>query len=653
MKRFSPKCIGEIALLNNVSFTPDGRWSLFTARTANVDTNSYDSELHLLNPKTGKTKRLASGVNAFSFLSNKEVLFPAIRQQKDKEAIRMGEELTVFYSLPLDGGEAEELFRLELQGAMAWKLGRGVYLVRATHNIARPDFTGLKGIKRREALKKWMEEADYEVADEFPYRRDGMGYMNKLRSRLYIYRVNGRVLTPVTPATCDVKDFHITSDKNNIYICGVDYDVDRPNKDTLWRYDVKLGKLEEFAALPGSGGHMAGAETKLYISVSNEDGDADIYSVSYADGKPVLEYSEEASLGFPVSCDVMGGGKAFAARGDELLFLRVDPAGSHICSLENGNFREIASPDIWPASLVISSKGQILSTAMPRFGLNEVYDVTAEPVCLTRINRGIVEKYGFSRPEILKYRNRDGMDMEGWVIKPVGYEEGKKYPGYLMIHGGPRGRYEGVMSMDMQLVASRDYFVFYCNPRGSDGVSRKFAHLEHDLGGRDYNDIMDFTDAVIAAYPDLDSERLGVGGGSYGGYMTNWIIGHTGRFKAAVSQKSISNWVSMYGTSDIPSACEREMGRPWLDFDLMWDRSPLKYADKAVTPTLFLQYMEDYRCPMDQAIQMYFALALHGIETKLIQVRGESHGMENRGQPKHRVRRYQEIAAWLDSHLAE
>lgn len=167
---------------------------------------------------------------------------------------------------------------------------------------------------------------------------------------------------------------------------------------------------------------------------------------------------------------------------------------------------------------------------------------------------------------------------------------------------------------------------------------------------------MAFTDEVLKKYPQIDEKNVGVTGGSYGGFMTNWIIGHTNRFKAAASQRSISNWVSFYGVCDIgPWFGQREMGgsSPWKNLDVMWNSSPLQYAMNAETPTLFINSDEDYRCWMPEGIQMYSALQLKGVPTRMCIFHGENHELSRSGKPKHRIRRMNEINDWLFSYIKE
>ena len=204
----------------------------------------------------------------------------------------------------------------------------------------------------------------------------------------------------------------------------------------------------------------------------------------------------------------------------------------------------------------------------------------------------------------------------------------------------------------MQVWANMGYFVIFTNPHGSDGYGNKFADIRGKYGTIDYEDLMNFTDYVLEKYP-IDKTKVGVTGGSYGGYMTNWIIGHTDKFKCAASQRSISNWISKFGTTDIGYYfnADQNQATPWINHDKLWWHSPLKYADKAKTSTLFIHSEEDYRCWLAEGLQMFTALKYHGVEARLCMFRGENHELSRSGKPKHRIRRLTEITNWFEKYL--
>ena len=192
--------------------------------------------------------------------------------------------------------------------------------------------------------------------------------------------------------------------------------------------------------------------------------------------------------------------------------------------------------------------------------------------------------------------------------------------------------------------------MIFCNPIGSDGKgTRFFEAIRGRYGTVDYESLMAFEEAALAAYPQIDPSRVAVTGGSYGGYMTNWVIGHTDRFACAVSKRSISNMVSFWGTADVGynSVTSKNGGDIFRAEQILWEQSPVKYADQVKTPTLFLHSDEDYRCPLEQGIQMYTAVTVQGVDTRLVIFKGENHGLSRTGKPLNRIRRLEEMLAWF------
>ncbi len=207
----------------------------------------------------------------------------------------------------------------------------------------------------------------------------------------------------------------------------------------------------------------------------------------------------------------------------------------------------------------------------------------------------------------------------------------------------------------MQYWANKGYAVLFTNPTGSDGRGSQFADLRGRFGDIDFKDIMAFVDTALQKVNFIDENRLGVTGGSYGGLLTNWIIGHTNRFKAAASQRSISSWISFSNSSDIGHTFTYNyFGTDiWKNSTLLWDRSPLKYADQVKTPTLFLHSDEDYRCWLAEGVQMYYALQYFKVPSRMILFKGENHELSRSGKPSNRIKRLSEITGWFDKYLKE
>jgi len=302
----------------------------------------------------------------------------------------------------------------------------------------------------------------------------------------------------------------------------------------------------------------------------------------------------------------------------------------------------------------------VAATIMSSVSPPELYMLRGESLRkITAFNDSLLKKANLARPERFAVRASDGAEIDAFVLRPAEFSEGKKYPAVLYIHGGPATAYGESFIHEFHVLSDAGFAVIFSNPRGSTGYSESFRDIRGKYGTRDYQDIMEVLDAALQKFQFIDAERIGVAGGSYGGFMTNWIITHTDRFRAAVTQRSISNWISFYGTTDIGFyfAEDQVIGRLgkrlWEEgsFEKLWDSSPLKYIGNAKTPTLILHSDEDYRCWLDQAIQLFTALKLKGVPTRLVIFPGENHDLSRSGKPKHRMERLKEIVGWFNKYL--
>jgi dipeptidyl aminopeptidase/acylaminoacyl peptidase len=272
---------------------------------------------------------------------------------------------------------------------------------------------------------------------------------------------------------------------------------------------------------------------------------------------------------------------------------------------------------------------------------------------LTHVNSELWAQLELQPVERLAYKSTDGWPIDGFFVKPLGWQAGKKYPMVLVIHGGPEGMFGVDWYHEFQVYAAKGWAVFFCNPRGSTGYGEKFERGEiNNWGGMDYQDIMAGVDAALKQYPWVDANDLGVTGGSYGGYMTNWIVSHTNRFKAAVTLRSVSNFISDEGTRDGSYGHEDYFkGILFDDFDQYWDASPLKYAHNVRTPTLILHSDNDFRVPIEQGEQWFRALQHYGVPSELVLFPRENHNLTRTGEPKHLVESLNWQIYWFERYL--
>jgi dipeptidyl aminopeptidase/acylaminoacyl peptidase len=356
-----------------------------------------------------------------------------------------------------------------------------------------------------------------------------------------------------------------------------------------------------------------------------------------------------------------GDGLHWSADGQFLYFLvserggvypyRVGVNGSHFERLLEGDF-EIAAFSM--------AKGEHQSALL--YGTptapHEIYagtmqgnTLTIRP--LTFINQPLLDEVQLVPPEEFEVEADDGVKIHGWLLKPPDFDSTRRYPAILMIHGGPHTQYGRVFFHEFQLTAAQGYVVVYTNPRGSWGYGEAFARaIKGDWGNRDFRDLMHVAD-YLASLPFVDAERLGVAGGSYGGYMTNWIVGHTDRFKAAITDRSVVNLVSMGGTSDFPMIPNRYwQGNFWDEPQKLWEQSPLAYAARIRTPLLIVHSEGDLRCPISEADQLFAALKRLRREVLYVRYPQESsHGLSRSGPPDLRADRLKRYLEWWAKYL--
>lgn len=272
---------------------------------------------------------------------------------------------------------------------------------------------------------------------------------------------------------------------------------------------------------------------------------------------------------------------------------------------------------------------------------------------LTDFNQSLQKELLLEPYQSFTVQDDAGHPAKAYFLPPAQAESNKEYPLILNIKGGPGGMWGHQWMQEMQLMAARGYAVVFVNYRGSSGFGHDFAQqVRLDYGGVDYHDNMLALDGALERYDWLDAERLYITGGSHGGFLTNWITTQNDRFRAAVTQRSVSNWLSEAGTQAFPPASMRVEfgGTIWENFDYYWDRSPLKYADQVTTPTLIIHSTDDHITPIGQGEEWFYALKANDVKTELVVFQGEGHGLSRTGKPINLVERLNRIIDWFDKH---
>src|SRR5690554_6475248 len=628
-----------------------------------MEENGYKSNLWLYDAEAETYNQLTTfdKEKGFSWLDDETILFPGMRNPKDKERVGKGEVFTVFYKISINGGEAREAFRIPMAVHQIKKVDSTRFLLTATFNAQRPSLQGMSDEEKTEELKRRKEEKDYEVLEEIPFWRNGGGFTNGDRTRLYLFDSETGKCDALTGEEFDVGGLRLNEDRSKAVFIGQLFRGKMEAYDNLYVLDIEKKSVRQITNYKFSWSGVFFLKDRILALGKDMEKfglneNAVFYLVDEDTGERQLLNSDfDKSTWNSVGSDCrLGGGDPARVDGGYFYFITTEGDSSFINRLDlEGNIEKVSTASGSVDAYDVRN-GKILFIGLRGSNLQELYSLeNSTEKKLSGFNDWVQAECRLAQPEPINVETAPGVKIDGWVLKPVDYQEGKEYPAILDIHGGPKTVFGEVFYHEMQYWASHGYFVFFCNPRGSDGKGDEFADIRGKYGTIDYDDIMAFTDAVLAKYPAIDQERVGVTGGSYGGFMTNWIIGHTDRFKAAASQRSISNWVSMGYTSDIGYFFEEDQvaATPWTDIDKVWWHSPLKYADKVKTPTLFIHSEEDYRCWLPEGLQMFTALKYFGVESRLCMFRGENHELSRGGKPKHRIRRLQEITDWFDKYL--
>ena len=328
----------------------------------------------------------------------------------------------------------------------------------------------------------------------------------------------------------------------------------------------------------------------------------------------------------------------------------IDPATKQVSEVLGGR-RQVADVQY------DKNKSKMIYTSSDISHLAEIYVANADgsnEKKLTTFNDQLQKDVKFSEGEQFTYKAADGLEIEGWIMKPYGYVAGKKYPVVLNIHGGPHSAYGEGWFDEFQSQAGAGLMVLFTNPRGSSGTSAYFTNASRgDWGGKDYGDLMKAVD-IAAARPDVDSTRMGVAGGSYGGFMTAWVTTKTNRFKAAETDRMISDWTSWWGMSDAQSLTNGEFfGKPWENQAMYDSLSPIRHVRNVKTPTLMVQSEEDFRTPMGNADMWYIALKAQGVPAEFVRYPRSTHELSRSGEPWLLVDRLSRINQWFGYWLIE
>jgi len=495
------------------------------------------------------------------------------------------------------------------------------------------------------------------VVTKLRWRRDGGGYVRNGTTHIFVVPATGGAARQITDGEYSDGGIEWTPDGKSILTTGnhrpdSDYTLDGGE---IFAVDVETGEYRQLTSRKGPDNGPIPSPDGKYIAYTGYDFTGWSYTVSKmyvmdADG------SNPRMLTGKLDRDARG--PVWSPDGKGIYFPVQDRGETQIYYTDlNGNYRQVTHGSHQVQGFSIARNGQVAALLSGPVEPGDVYTFsTSNPDMkqLTFVNDNLLAGYELGGFEEIWYKAFDGRDIQGWIITPPGFDPGKKYPLVLYIHGGPHSMYGIRFNHTFQTLAGAGYVVLFTNPRGSTGYGQEFGGLIWRAYPKDdFHDLMNGVDEVIKrGY--IDESKLCVTGGSGGGCLTAWIIGHTDRFAAAVSQYPVTNWITQIGTADAGYYHGKMWmdGMPWENPQFYIERSPVFYAGNFTTPTMVLTGEEDFRTPMAESEELYLALKTMRVDTKLIRVPGEPHGA-SRNHPSHAIAKVLFILDWFEKYINE
>lgn len=510
---------------------------------------------------------------------------------------------------------------------------------------------------------------DGRVITQMDYKRDGTLTLLPHPSvrgpnQLFVVPAAGGEARQLTALDVDVRSIAWTPDSRTI-IFGADPEQHNDFSDVstgqLYAIGIDGGTPRVLTTNPGSEfGQAVSPDGRML---------AYVFSGQTRDVQPeimVVDIAPDGTFrGTPRSLtddwDLLPGGPEWTPDGRTLRWDAGIGGNNHVFEVaaRGGPVRQVTTGDRRLNSLSWSGDGRVLAyTATDAVTPAEVFVAAGNgrnEAKVTSFNDGWLAEVTRMPAERLTWRVADGTEIEGWVIKPVGYQPGRTYPMVLKIHGGPYGAYGNTFFQTFHVLSNAGFFVLYPNPRGSTGYGHAHQWATRGAWGEvDSEDFLTGVEAAVAKYPDIDPARVGVSGGSYGGYMTNWLTSTTDRFAAAATSRSITNWESWYGVSDAQGLTEHAFqGTPWEQRDRYRRLSPISYVENVTAPTLIIHSENDYRTPIADGEQWFMALEKRQIPVELVRYPRSSHGLSRTGEPWLLVDRLERIRSWFTHFLID
>lgn len=637
----------QLRLLTDPQISPDGCLVAFVLSRMDQEKNDYISNVYVAD-REGKITQFTSGDKDSAPRWSPDGAYLAfLSARKDRAQIHL---------LRTAGGESVALTDLPL-GAGVPKWSPDSKLIAFTGQVStEPEEDGKDGEKKDKAPAKTK------ITDRASYKLDGAGYIGNRRRHLFLIDVESRQVDQLTEGDFHNDDAAWSPDGQHLAFSS--------DRETHWDIsthgDIYLipraggdaRRLTEGGAYGRPGFSPDGSRVAFLGHQDPEEAFAPgrIYSVDRSGSDLRDELGEwDGDQGNQISSDVVRSydqvGLTYFWQPDGIYFLGTERGVGNIYRANGGTVQPMTSGRHAIADFSMAD-GAIAYTCADATHPAEVYLLSdGEATQLTHENDALLSEVYVASPERICFAGARGEESEGWLLPPRGHEFGK-HPLIVYIHGGPHFAHGETFFFEYQFLAGQGFGVFYPNIHGSSSYGRSYyTSIRGDWGNLDFQDVLAGAEAA-ASRPWVDEHRLGIAGGSYGGYMTGWVMGHSDRFRAALSERCLCNMVSFMGTSDHGWLWNRAFGvYPEQDIQKLWDMSPIKYVANVQAPVLVMHSEGDDRTPLEQGEQLFNALRRLGKETRLVVFPEESHGLSRMGKPSRRAERLGHILSWFRQYL--
>lgn len=664
---FEPQDYYRIVTVSDVAVSPSGAYVAFTVTRVVEAENTRHRTIWLQPLRNGRPDGSAFRLtdpteesSSPSWSPDGDLLSFSSRRGDDPNN-------TWFLRMEAPGGEA---FHIEgVEGTPIWSPeGDRIAFIRAPEAEGRLEEGEREGWIAPDAVTTTLDRDRFDgrVITSIRYKRDGVltllpHYSATPKRQLFVVPAQGGVATQLTSLGFDVGGVQWSRDGRHLFFTGDESEDDELSQEAtgdLWTIPVTGGTARRLTTNPGTESNPAVSPGGRRMAYRFSEGRGSEEEILVMEMGPDGSF-RGAPLNLTADWDLSPGAPSWSPDGEYVTFSAQVGGNVHLFRVPSagGAVEQITTGDRQLSSFSFSADATVMAfTSTDAVTPTELYIASGDGITeqkATGFNDEWLREVRLQPAERLTYTVADGTEIEGWVIRPVGYQAGVSYPLILKIHGGPHSAYGNTFFPTFHVLSASGFFVLYTNPRGSSGYGHDFEYATRgEWGIVDKEDYLAGVDAALEAYPDADAGRLGVSGGSYGGFMTNWLTATTDRFAAAVTSRSITNWESWYGSTDVQGLTEFEFhGPPWEQRDLYRRLSPISYVENVTAPTLIIHSENDYRTPISDAEQWFMALKKRGIPTEMVRYPRSSHGLSRSGEPWLLVDRLERIRSWFDHFL--